>query len=656
MARPLGIRFFEVPLPEDLPPNLEWLRLYHHNSKALIGYLSQQGAGSTAYHATLRCLAQLRQYLIESKTEYSSSAALEWLEKDDFSDKGTMVTLQRLSDLYQYGYIQPIHAFPIARPYYNELDNPWREHLDSFLSSLPIKESSFQQKKCSLARFLYRMQEKGIQNVDQISFALLEEYCSKEAHSSHKLEGRYTYVIGEFILFMADKGLCSHGIGWYPYFRMHNRILRFSDLTADQVERIEAVRDESQDFSAEEFAAVIPDFLDRYQSLGYTNTPQKVAKSTLMHLLLFLSMHDLGYHPIIAEVWLEHEKTRVKSSGWKQCRRVLHLFEVYTAEGDVIPQLYFREKPLLSDGLPDWCKSQLDAFLVQKTREGWAASTLCMYRSSVTRFCFFLCAEGLTSFSEINAACISSFNRKDKHLTAEGKNAYNVRIRAFLQFLERSKVIPYGLHMALYCTAESHENTVITLTDEEITGIRNAHANCITPIQLRNRAIVLLGVKMGIRAIDIVRIRLQDIDWDEQVIRFIQKKTVHEVRLPMPTVVGNAIYLYLKEGRPQTDSDFLFVKHHVPFNSLSRSACLKALKETLPNRNVPRSGFHVTRKTYATEKLRKGTARQTIAELLGHQDTSSLHQYLSLDIEHMRQCPLTLENTNLTLEENRYGI
>ena len=76
----------------------------------------------------------------------------------------------------------------------------------------------------------------------------------------------------------------------------------------------------------------------------------------------------------------------------------------------------------------------------------------------------------------------------------------------------------------------------------------------------------------------------------------------------------------------------------------------------LPNRNVPRSGFHVTRKTYATEKLRKGASRQTISELLGQKDTSSLHHYLNLDSERMRKCPLTLEDVDLGMEGNRYGI
>ncbi len=656
MARPTDVRFFEIPLPENLPPNLEWMRFYHEHSAQLSQYLVERGAKSTAYHAAIRCVTELRHHLVEAGSEYTPEAAISWFEGSGFHAKGTKVTLFRFSDLYQYGSVQPPNAFPVTMPYRGELHESWKAILDGYITSLSNKECWNEAIRSHLARFLYRIQTKGVKNPEGITFELLEEYLQNDFHASRCSTSIYTHTICRFLQFMADNKLCSHGLSWYPYYRMQNRVLRFSDLTADQIERLEAARIESMDFPSEEFATIIPDFLNRLSILGYSKTPQKVAKYTLQNLLLFLEMNSLGYHPVAASVWLENEHNRINSSGWKQSRRILNLFEVYTVEGDVIPQLHFRNKPLLSDGLPIWCKTRLEAFLSQKTREGWESSTLCMYRSSVTRFCLFLCTKGFTSFSEVDATSISEFNRADKHLSAEGKNAYNVRIRAFLQFLERNQDIPYGLHLVLYCTSAKRENFVVTLTEEEVNEIRDSQAEYTTPMQLRHRAIVLLGTKMGIRASDIVEIKLQNIDWERQTICFVQEKTTHEVCLPMPTIVGNAIYLYLKKGRPQTESEYLFVKHRVPFDSLSRVACLKALKTMLPNRNVPRSGFHVTRKTYATEKLRKGAARQTISELLGQRDTSSLHHYLYLDTERMRQCPLALGDVNLLMEGNRYGI
>jgi len=62
----------------------------------------------------------------------------------------------------------------------------------------------------------------------------------------------------------------------------------------------------------------------------------------------------------------------------------------------------------------------------------------------------------------------------------------------------------------------------------------------------------------------------------------------------------------------------------------------------------------VTRKTYATERLRNGTGKQGFADLLGHKNTQSLNHYLLLNEEKMRMCPLILAETGLLLKGGRY--
>ena len=106
MARPKDVHFFEVSLPENLPPNLVWMRLYHEHSAQLSQYLTERGAKSTTYHAAIRCLTELRNHLVESGNEYTKEAAISWFENSGYHDKGTKVTLFRLSDLYQYGSVQ----------------------------------------------------------------------------------------------------------------------------------------------------------------------------------------------------------------------------------------------------------------------------------------------------------------------------------------------------------------------------------------------------------------------------------------------------------------------------------------------------------------------------------------------------------------------
>ena len=158
---------------------------------------------------------------------------------------------------------------------------------------------------------------------------------------------------------------------------------------------------------------------------------------------------------------------------------------------------------------------------------------------------------------------------------------------------------------------------------------------------------LLLGLKMGLRESDIVNLKFDDIDWDTQTIRFIQKKTLVEVNLPMPTSVGNALFRYITQERHSKNTPYIFLSESAPYTRVSRSACNRALDSVLPDRNVHGSGFHVTRKTFATQNLRSGVGAEVVGEALGQRGTASVHRYLSLDDERMKLCALTFEQNRI---------
>lgn len=386
--------------------------------------------------------------------------------------------------------------------------------------------------------------------------------------------------------------------------------------------------------------------------LGYSKTVIKEARYTMHSLLVFLDKNSYPYHPDIAAIWLEVQKTNFRQTESKGLRRILCLFDSFLKDGIISPERIYKFKGLLSDSLPEWCKIELYTFLNLKIKEGWCKSTIDMYRSSVTRFCFSLVKQGISSFSEITHETIHVFNTNDMHETAEGKNAYNCRIRNFLKYLERKEIISDNIHIALYSAYQKGEKIVTTLTDNEKHKLAERLSNASTEIELRNRAIILIGLRMGLRSCDIVKIRISDIDWQKQTIKIVQKKTLYEMELPMPTEVGNAIYLYLKCRT--SNSEYLFAKNKMPFNNVCKQVCNTALSSVLPERNVKGSGFHVTRRTFATDQLKSSVKQNTIKDLLGHRDGDQLMKYLNLDSERMFLCPLSLEETNICMEVKRY--
>ena len=92
------------------------------------------------------------------------------------------------------------------------------------------------------------------------------------------------------------------------------------------------------------------------------------------------------------------------------------------------------------------------------------------------------------------------------------------------------------------------------------------------PAGKRNYAVFLLTIHTGLRAGDIRNLRLSNIDWESKTIHLIMGKTTQPIDLPMSDAVGWSIIDYLKNGRPNTKSDHVFVRHRAPFTLARPSA------------------------------------------------------------------------------------
>jgi len=251
----------------------------------------------------------------------------------------------------------------------------------------------------------------------------------------------------------------------------------------------------------------------------------------------------------------------------------------------------------------------------------------------------------------MTGAIVTEFNRHDCHLSSEGKNACNHRIRRFLKYLAREGYVSNAsLYLAISTAGATAESIIITLNDYEIKAIRGYIQAAETPMEIRDCAVILLGTEMGIRGCDIVSLKLADIDWKNQSIRFNQDKTDTDAWIPMPTAVGNAVFRYLRDARPRvSNSDCIFVNFDAPHRKLTRHMCWLTLRRVLPERKVYGSGFHVTRKTFSTHRLRNNVRPGMIADAIGLRSADSLTPYFSLDMERMSMCPLLLSELGIPM-------
>ena len=170
----------------------------------------------------------------------------------------------------------------------------------------------------------------------------------------------------------------------------------------------------------------------------------------------------------------------------------------------------------------------------------------------------------------------------------------------------------------------------------------------LSPKALRDYAMVCIGLSMGFRASDITGLCFENIDWKQRSIRITQQKTGKLLVMPMPVRTGNILFRYLRDGRPKSDEPFVFICHEAPYGRLQRNVCAKALRRFIGPSTDTSCGFHVVRKTFATQLLEGNTNVELISDSLGHSTDNTVHKYLSLDETRMRMCPLSLAEVGIS--------
>mgnify|MGYP001605902505 CR=1 FL=1 len=162
----------------------------------------------------------------------------------------------------------------------------------------------------------------------------------------------------------------------------------------------------------------------------------------------------------------------------------------------------------------------------------------------------------------------------------------------------------------------------------------------MSPVGLRDRAILLLLARLGLRAGDIVHLRLQDIDWKGAWIH-VCGKSRRETRLPLTQEVGQALVAYLKDGRPRTEADALFIRSRAPFRAFRSHAAVSVIvAQTLRRAHVTRpsrGAAHLLRHSLATSMLRHGASLQEIADILRHRSIATTQIYAKVDVTALRK-------------------
>lgn len=277
---------------------------------------------------------------------------------------------------------------------------------------------------------------------------------------------------------------------------------------------------------------------------------------------------------------------------------------------------------------------------------GYASSTRVGLRNNAITFFSFLEHHEVLSCNRVQDESVISFINSLTDYSYRSVGLILSRIRTLLSFLYQYQFINTDIASELPKQQNRKEmNLQAVWSREDVLKLLDA-IDRGNPCGKRDYAILLLVSTLGIRSSDIRSLKLKNLHWTTNTIEFIQSKTSQNITLPLLKEIGWAIIDYLKNGRPNTDSQYIFVRHIPPFDKVHDRNCFYHIVQRCMRiaRITPPCGkgrgMHSLRRTLATNMLSEGIPLSTIAGVLGHKSEDSTFTYFRNDIDSLRQCAL----------------
>lgn len=222
------------------------------------------------------------------------------------------------------------------------------------------------------------------------------------------------------------------------------------------------------------------------------------------------------------------------------------------------------------------------------------------------------------------------------------------KIRIFLKFMYLNNFTSRDFTLAIPKIKINHNNKIphTIWSSDEINKILNS-IDTTTKIGKRDYAIFMLLTHLGLRFSDVKNIKFEDIDWQMNILNINQNKTGKIVTLPLLDNVGIAIIDYIKNGRPNVNSKYIFLNRNDESFS-PQFSFYHIFKKYLTLANIDISnkkyiGTYSLRHSLATTLLQNRTPLSTISGILGHTDINNTAIYLKVDISSLKECCLKLE-------------
>ena len=362
---------------------------------------------------------------------------------------------------------------------------------------------------------------------------------------------------------------------------------------------------------------------------GYT----PLSAVNLMRLMVHLSRWLEAQRLSVAEL------TEVRVEEYLQARRTAGYTQHYTRRG-LAPLLEFlaahgvrpAEQATPAGSAARALLGSFERYLLAE--RGLSVSTASAYVARAGRF-----LDGYTVDRQIGAVTAADITRavaEEAGRVSVGSVQYFVAaLRAFLRFCHIEGLVAADLSAAAL-TVTGRRSSLLPkgISSSEATALLRS-CDRRTATGWRDYAVLVTLLRLGLRAGELARLGLEDIDWHAAQLVVHGKGRRHE-RLPLPADIGEAIIAYLLRGRPATTRREVFLTVTAPVRGLTREAVSSIVRHACDQAGLPQVGAHRLRHTAACAMVDAEVPLAEIGQVLRHRNHTTTAGYARVDLERLR--------------------
>jgi site-specific recombinase XerD len=274
---------------------------------------------------------------------------------------------------------------------------------------------------------------------------------------------------------------------------------------------------------------------------------------------------------------------------------------------------------------------------------GLAPATLRSYLRIARRLLMSICKDAKIDRSRFTASAIIEFVQADAEpRRGQGPRTTIAATQSFLRFLISQGIVSSEVETIVPRKwRPRYADLPAQLTDSQVQKVLQL-ADDGTGKGFRNFALMLLFARMGLRADEAAKLRLDDIDWVGGHMLIRAGKTRRERKLPLPMDLAEALLRYLKHSRARSEYREVFVQFDAPFRPYKPCSIGKIVTRLFARAGILRSscGPHLFRHTLASNMINHGATLKEIADVLGHQTLRTTAIYAKLDLRALAEIAL----------------